>query len=530
MFSNLTWQRGWKMKRNILIFLILFFVICLSSCSLEREKTSIGEEEQNAISTESTEENIEKVLLVYDNIPPYIYYEDGEHKGIYVKIINEAFKNSDVEIELGRYPWSRCLEMIKSHKAFGSIGWVQTVERFDNSVFSNNFYLGVTNLYYMKDNEKIIKSYDKIHELSGLSFGATEPNYFISSLVGAGINPDLSIDSLDAIEKLIYGRYDVLVMDQGIFNYLLELHHSDKVDEIVSYQEPYIKAYHSIRVWHDNPRAKEILEIFDNGLGEVISSGKYDELLNEYNLVMSSDSLFKIQYENSPLRIGFTSFSPYEFLVGNEAKGINVDIVREALSRLGYGIDDYELVVYPWSRVLELVRKGDLDLVVDIILSEDRKKNFSFSREPIGVIDYRLISKSNSISSIELNQISELGDTVGLVREYKYSEEILRIIDEQNIEIVYVDESKELLNGLINDRYSFILEDIDTVNFYLKELKYDNEVFYFEKASYPSKAYIASSINKDYGDLISQIDEQISIIKKDGTYDRIRKKYLDRQE
>jgi len=71
---------------------------------------------------------------------------------------------------------------------------------------------------------------------------------------------------------------------------------------------------------------------------------------------------------------------PLEFYDDDSARGVNVDIARECLQRMGYGM----IVIFvPWSRALKMVRTGEVDAILDAGWTAERSKYLHFSDEGI---------------------------------------------------------------------------------------------------------------------------------------------------
>lgn len=58
------------------------------------------------------------ILVVGDSgHPPYSYIENGEKKGIYFDIVNEALKDFKPMVKIEMYPWKRALKLVESGDA-----------------------------------------------------------------------------------------------------------------------------------------------------------------------------------------------------------------------------------------------------------------------------------------------------------------------------------------------------------------------------------------------------------------------------
>ena len=59
----------------------------------------------------------ERLSVVTDEWPPYIYIENKEIKGFDYEVMMAVLSNMKYDVDFKVYPWKRCLLMIKNQKA-----------------------------------------------------------------------------------------------------------------------------------------------------------------------------------------------------------------------------------------------------------------------------------------------------------------------------------------------------------------------------------------------------------------------------
>jgi polar amino acid transport system substrate-binding protein len=134
-----------------------------------------------------------------------------------------------------------------------------------------------------------------------------------------------------------------------------------------------------------------------------------------------------------PLRIALENYPPYEYAENGDAKGINVDIIKHILYRLGI---PYEFKVYPFSRGWLMLKRGTADAAPSISYSKEREPFLFYTDaqrafDKTGAIpdDYLWMTKyvffanrkfAKSLNFESYDQIQKDGYKIGIVKEYTY--------------------------------------------------------------------------------------------------------------
>lgn len=93
-------------------------------------------------------------------------------------------------------------------------------------------------------------------------------------------------------------------------------------------------------------------------------------------------------------------WAPYRMVdAAGNLGGIDVDLVRALEEKMGVTI---EIVLHPWSRCLELMRDGEVDLMSGLAWSEDRSLYIQYLRpsyHSVQPVFYTLAGKGSAIAS-----------------------------------------------------------------------------------------------------------------------------------
>ncbi len=114
----------------------------------------------------------------------------------------------------------------------------------------------------------------------------------------------------------------------------------------------------------------------------------------------------RIGYMNHP---GFIEDQPDGIEVG-----FGVDVIEYLCMYTGW---DVEYVYASWREQLDMLRRGELDIVPMAAFSEERTKFFTFSEQAIGVVQYILTTRGSNADICYEDFATMNGKTIGVQRE-----------------------------------------------------------------------------------------------------------------
>ena len=179
----------------------------------------------------------EKVVFVsLDNLPPKVYQEDGQLKGIYIDVIREVCKRLNIEPEFQLYPWKRCVRMVQNGKADAIFPPFFTEERGEFLYFPSEPMSFTRNVIFALKTRNIkVKNFD---ELKGLIVGVNSEYSYGSEFDSYKNNLNLEYcgDEETQIKKLAVEspkRMDAAIASEEPFKFLSkQLGFSDKFEVI----------------------------------------------------------------------------------------------------------------------------------------------------------------------------------------------------------------------------------------------------------------------------------------------------------
>jgi len=199
--------------------------------------------------------------------------------------------------------------------------------------------------------------------------------------------------------------------------------------------------------------------------------------------------------------------------------GVSVEIIVEAFKTQGHTVD---FKVMPWSRSLEEVKAGRVDVLVATWYTEDRTSYLKYS-DPYLENSLKFIKRSGD--SFEYNGIDSLkGKTVGIVRNYGYGDEFL------NAKTFKKPEANDFVSNakkLTAKRIDLTLEDELVAKSTLSNAGMNLSDFEFtNNALSVNPLHVTMGLaNSNHSEYINAFNKGLAEIKSNGTFDKILAKY-----
>jgi len=242
-----------------------------------------------------------------------------------------------------------------------------------------------------------------------------------------------------------------------------------------------------------------------------------EQSVNEANKETKSASETDIDksYKEGTIKLGSIHYPPYEYSENGQMAGPNIEIVYEAFQRLGI---DVEIKEYPWSRVLDMVKTGELDGVIDVFDLYNRREYIIYPEEPIGLTQQRLMSLKSSEITYS-GQVESLSNhTIGIVQDYSYGKSFDDSIDAGLVNVEFSQKSADNFTKLFEGRVDLIIDDIAYSMNYLAENGLTNDIKVLHPSISSTYSYLGLSKTKGLFTLREDIDSVLKEMKADGSF------------
>lgn len=214
-------------------------------------------------------------------------------------------------------------------------------------------------------------------------------------------------------------------------------------------------------------------------------------------------------------------YPPYNFQDGQTKKisGMATEVVEEVLKRTK---TNYKLGIYPWARAYQMAQDAPNVLIYSIGRNEKRENLFKWVDviAPYDVYLYRLKSRPD----IKVTHMADLQHLkIGAVRDDVRAQ----YLEKAEVPLDLVIEDSANAKKLATHRIDlFPIDELAQVALYKREgLDPDTVVKAFKLEALSAGLYMAFS-RQTPDELVRKCRAALAEIKKDGTFDRIRVKYL----
>ena len=219
----------------------------------------------------------ETLRLASGEWPPYIS-EHLEHQGTVSRIVTEAFALGGVDVQYGYFPWSRSLEFAKNGVWDGTLVWFDTPERRESFYISDPVLDIQYVFFHLKDYPF---DWNGIDDLSGIKIGgALEYHYgeaFQAAEKSGKIHVERVASEVQNFQKLLRGRIHIFPNDLEAGYATLNQHFTPEQVKLFTHHAKPVKADpHHLLLSRKQEHNKKMLNIFNAGLKQLKSSGKFD--------------------------------------------------------------------------------------------------------------------------------------------------------------------------------------------------------------------------------------------------------------
>ncbi|CAM4131362.1 substrate-binding periplasmic protein [Pseudoalteromonas byunsanensis] len=224
------------------------------------------------------------------------------------------------------------------------------------------------------------------------------------------------------------------------------------------------------------------------------------------------------------IRLVTLEYPPYEFQGTQDARGIAVDIVREAFDRID---QPFSIQFLPWGRAIREVKNARVDGIFTIYKTPERETFMSYSNEV-------LVQQSIGFFALKDHQIYFDGRIaslspyrIGIVRKVSYGEEIDLALAKGVLEnIVTTDTGINSFKLLLADRVDVVISNQLGGLEILKQLGLEDKIHQVPSYAYDIPSYIAFGKEPYLEGIKQRLDMAIRAMKEDGSYQKIIADYL----
>ena len=204
--------------------------------------------------------------------------------GFVLHVVREIFENAGYKVNYKFVPWKRAIIILEKGNVDASAYWYKDNKRDSFAYHSEPVTNEKLVFFYKKTNP--FKEWNSYEDLKGLKIGLARGNTYPDELQKLIDDKVLSADVADkdlfSFRKLVHGRIDVLPAAEVVGNEILNKEFSAAIQATIDYStKPLTVTTGHILFSKKGARAKEYLEVFNNGLKQIKEDGTYDKYFDK---------------------------------------------------------------------------------------------------------------------------------------------------------------------------------------------------------------------------------------------------------
>ena len=223
-----------------------------------------------------------KVRIVTEDYEPYTKCTP-KFSGVFIEVVEAAFKEEAIVVEYQRVPWKRANEMALNNEVEATIPWFKTVEREKVFLYSSTVVMA-TNKFFIKKNGKIPANFawQSLEDFKQYKMGGTIGYWYEESFKKAGLNTEMvPTDDLN-MQKLADNRIDAFVTDEMLGWLLIKKYFPNNVKDFMVLEKPYSEEALYLMIGKTNPKREELMNKFNSGLKKIKANGSYQKIVDKY--------------------------------------------------------------------------------------------------------------------------------------------------------------------------------------------------------------------------------------------------------
>lgn len=182
------------------------------------------------------------------------------------------------------------------------------------------------------------------------------------------------------------------------------------------------------------------------------------------------------------LKIGADHFPPYQYMDENgDPSGSDLNFIKNVVNEMGY---TPEFVLGNWDEIENLFKTKKLDILFQIQKTEEREKEFYFSRQ-LREAKTNLITSNSYLLEISSKDLISKKNIIGVIRNFQYGE-FIDDIDEA-LKRNYT-ATEDIISATINDKVDFGVVDHGVFNHLTKHM--DTKLFTVPKIGFNRPLYV----------------------------------------
>lgn len=234
-----------------------------------------------------------------------------------------------------------------------------------------------------------------------------------------------------------------------------------------------------------------------------------------FALCMAAFPAVSCAENTSNFTIVFEEYPPYEYMENGEAHGYNVDIIREAFSRMGI-FPRFEAM--SWKRGLFELKNGSILALSCGFKNPEREQFAMFPRNYLHLETNAVFVRKDNDSIKSLEDLKYR--TVGAVEGYTYGPDFDHL---PGVRFDKVSSNPLLVRMLAENRVDAIAGNVRVIHYLSHHFDVQDKIRpVFEISRAPLYLMFSRMLGKKSSYLVQRFDQAMDAMKADGTLERMR--------
>ena len=449
------------------------------------------------------------VIETSPDFAPYDYLYGDEFAGIDMDIIRAVCKEIGYKPQFRQNNFDSIIMSVQQHKTdMGASGFTIDEDRKKNVDFTESYTTVKQVVVVLKDSP--IKTLEDVKgKRISVQTGTTGAKYAegVTGIDNISYQKGYPEVVLDILNK----KADCEIVDDAVAKAQVANNPKLEIRDILTDAET---EYYGFIFAKDNTA---LYNLFNDALKKLIADGTVGKILDYYADNGYSENTPPYNFSKNKKLVVETSpdFPPYEYLLGEEYVGIDMDIVRAIADRLGYTV---EFRQNNFDSIIMSVQQHKTDFGASgFTIDEDRKAQVNFSTPYAEIKQVVVVKKNSPISDLEDvkgKKISVQSGTSGAA----YAEGVSsNIIYQKSYNEVLLDVLKGKADCEIVDRPVAEAQVANNPELEIRDILIDAETEYY-----------GLIFAKDNTEMYTIINDALERIIANGTVDKIVKYYADK--
>lgn len=215
-------------------------------------------------------------------------------------------------------------------------------------------------------------------------------------------------------------------------------------------------------------------------------------------------------------------YPPYEYTEDGQMKGLAVEMIQEAFKLMNHEVT---MEAFPWARAQRMFEKGDADGIFTYFKTPAREAHTLFGKEALITQPITLWVLKDSTIAFDGDLAKLKPYTFGVVNQTSYGEKFDAAAKQGLLRTDSANAMENCIAMLMAGRFEIWISNRYGAIHELKRTGHLDAVKELTPPIQEVPAYVGFSKKRNRAALRDEFDKAIITLKKNGTYDKLLKKY-----